>query len=174
MNCMSGDPHGYRTDMAQTPERKPGTTTPGARITEEEAHRMAAETSRRTRRILDAATGGPRPALAPIGVAILVVVAAWLAIGSSYLYPEETRAGPLRDGSMAVVMALAAAWVALMPEGKRIAGAVGVLLGLGLLAIGIFESSTTELLHGQHVVTGILAIVGGLLCVLSPTREPRG
>lgn len=149
----------------------PGTS-PAARVSDEEMQRRAAERTRRTDRILEAAHHHPRPPLAPLGVVLLLLVALWLAIGTSALYPDETRAGPLRDGSMAAVMALAALWAALMPEGKRIAAAVAFLLGLGLLLIGIFETSTTQVLHGQHVVTGILALIGALLCLLSPVREP--
>jgi peptidoglycan/LPS O-acetylase OafA/YrhL len=140
---------------------------------EERVRGRAIEASERTERLLDAATGRPRPPLAPIGVTLLGLVAVWITVAITWLYPSETVTPTRLDGMVATALALAAIRVWSARGAARATATVALGLGLLLLLLGLLASDT-GVVAGVRVVSAVVACLGATLCLASPSRRPGG
>lgn len=126
------------------------------------AARKAAEVSTRTRRLHAEVQAVPMP-LRGMGTVLVLAVGAWLLIGEFVLavpYTSTGRQTAVRDEAFAIVVLLVG--MVLRTAWNRRAAALLVLLGLLLVASGIWEPHDAGREAVNEVVSGALLICGAL------------
>jgi hypothetical protein len=153
-------------------DAQPGTR-PSRRIEDRELRRRAADQTRRTEGILARTTRGRAPALAPIGGVLLGLTAIGLALAIGALYPRDVVTPTRVDGLLVTILALTSIRVLTARKPTPLTATVSLAAGLMLLLLAWVGPDVT-VVQGIRVVTGLLAVIASAICLLSPSRGPRG
>ncbi len=149
---------------------------PGQMIRDPGAEAISRERDEERKRVLSATAHTPRPALAPIGGVLLILVGASLLAAQWTLYPigQTGQDNALRDLGLGIVAALAGLRVVVGQPGRHpVAAAAAFLSALGLLLAALLASHAATHITVTETVAGLVALLGALLCAFSPTSAER-
>lgn len=136
---------------------------PDARVTDPEAREVAREAHDTKMRALGAERAPL--AIAPFGIALLLLVAAWLAFSQILVPFNETGRGT-NNADIAVAIPLALAAFGLRTNVGRIFFYMLVLAcGVALLLLAAFLEHSAEWTMWSQVVSGVLVFVGAALAI---------
>jgi hypothetical protein len=128
------------------------------------AHDNAAHLTRRSERLLAAATEGPMRSWSRAGALLLMLLAVWLLIGSWVLSLPLTAVADstsTRDEGFAVVLGLAA--LRLLVAGRSpVATGVALLGGVLLVSAGLLAAHGSTRSADNEVICGVVALLCGL------------
>lgn len=137
---------------------------PGDEIESAEVHRRAREVDSDVRRRLEEAHRAPRPPMAGLGAAMLLLVAVFLVAAQWGLYPQgvEPQESATRSLGVAVVVACCALRVLVVPGRHRVTAGVTLAAGGVLLVSGLMLGPGSAAVVGAEVGSGVLVVLAGL------------
>lgn len=104
------------------------------------------------------------------GVMLLIVIGAWLALGSMWIYPTSVdgQFGSIRDALAAVVVVTCGFQLKLAARPSPIAGGLALLSGLALIAFGLLLGQSSTGAQVQEIACGVLIVLGAGLAARRP------
>ena len=136
---------------------------PDAAVADPEARRVALEAHAAKQRALSAERGPLE--IAPLGIGLLLLVAAWLAFSQILIPFDETGRGT-KNADIAVAIPLALAAFGLRLSVGRVLWFTLVLAcGAALLLLAAFLEHSVAWTMWSQVVSGILVLVGAALAI---------
>ena len=121
-----------------------------------------------------AATAGtrhaPRPTLAPVGGAMLLVAATFILAAQGSLFPHTPTAqdNAARDLGLAVLAGLVGLRVLTSPRAHPIAAGIAVVAGIGLLLLAFLSDHDATTVAVAEAICGTWIVLAGLLCAGRP------
>ena len=145
---------------------------PGEMIDTGRAHADAAASNRSTRRLEDAAHHPAKAHWAPVAGWMCMLITATLVVSQWNLVAHNATgaSNSFRDTGWAILLGLSGLRVAVVPGRHRIAAAVILISGLGLVVGGMLAEHDHLGLQLVEVSCGCLAVACALAAYLSPSK----
>ncbi|HVE24477.1 MAG TPA: hypothetical protein VNC22_03695 [Sporichthya sp.] len=144
---------------------------PGEMVNTDRAHADAAASNQRTRRLEDAAHHPAKAHWAPVAGWMCMLITATLVVSQWNLVAHNATgaSNSFRDTVWAILLGLCGLRVAVVPGRHRIAAAVILISGLGLVLGGTLAEHDHLGLQLVEVTCGCLAVACALAAYLSPS-----
>lgn len=144
---------------------------PGDRLHDAEAEQTSRELDRHREALIRATHQAPRPALAPLGGVVLLIVAVFLLAAQWAIYPigSMSQNNAIRSLAVAIVAGMAGLRILVgLPGAHRVATALALLAGIVLVvnaALSDHEIWDTAVIEAT---SGVLVALSALVAMLSP------